>query len=491
MSKRVALAALVAVLLALAPARAAVRPLIPFSAATRLALSAEAREFRFSLVDETGLTIWSEVRTYVLRTSKVVRHLLGSVVPLPLEGFTQQLRVRLEWRFKPTPPANPPWARISLTPLRPAPYALWSAGAAADGRDCWDLDGNGACEPAGEDVNADGVCDILDCRGLPGPPGPPGGTGIQGPEGPQGPAGTPGAPGSPSLACESGQTILWTAGGWTCVTPAAAGGCTPGVLEPCYTGPAETLGRGACRAGFRTCQPDGQSWSACASQVLPAGADRCVPAGAADGAPYDETCDGVNDAVGTSDCATWHADRDRDGFGLTSDTRCACPPGDGDYTAAEPGDDDDTNCLVNPDMKWFLNAGAASPPEWCANGKDEDLSGTADDACAVYFQSTGTDALGRPVVTAWFDRDGDGFFTSAAETLPVWFGACVAAGISPATPAAGLRTDCDNLDAAVHPGAADLCDGVDQDCNGWDGMAEVCANGLDEDCDGLPDDSCP
>jgi hypothetical protein len=38
---------------------------------------------------------------------------------------------------------------------------------------CWDLNGNGAGDP-GEDVDADGVFDVLDCLGLAGPAGPPG-----------------------------------------------------------------------------------------------------------------------------------------------------------------------------------------------------------------------------------------------------------------------------------------------------------------------------
>lgn len=49
-------------------------------------------------------------------------------------------------------------------------------------------------------------------------------------------------------------------------------------------------------------------------------------------------------------------------------------------------------------------------------------------------------------------------------------------------------TDCDDGNAAVHPGAAETCDGVDSDCNLADGLPETC-NGLDDDCSGTADDN--
>ncbi|MBN1609425.1 MAG: hypothetical protein JW940_22535, partial [Polyangiaceae bacterium] len=35
----------------------------------------------------------------------------------------------------------------------------------ADGVSCWDLNANGACDPATEDLDASGACDVLDCAG--------------------------------------------------------------------------------------------------------------------------------------------------------------------------------------------------------------------------------------------------------------------------------------------------------------------------------------
>lgn len=54
---------------------------------------------------------------------------------------------------------------------------------------CWDLNQNGACDLATEDSNGDGVCSVADCAGAPGQDGAPGQPGEPGP------GGTPGKDG--------------------------------------------------------------------------------------------------------------------------------------------------------------------------------------------------------------------------------------------------------------------------------------------------------
>jgi uncharacterized protein (TIGR03382 family) len=61
--------------------------------------------------------------------------------------------------------------------------------------------------------------------------------------------------------------------------------CTPGDSRPCYTGPAGTQNVGICHGGTQTCDPRG-NWGACVGQILPT-AEIC------DG--IDESCSGVVD----------------------------------------------------------------------------------------------------------------------------------------------------------------------------------------------------
>ena len=45
--------------------------------------------------------------------------------------------------------------------------------------------------------------------------------------------------------------------------------CPPGSTAPCYTGPAGTMGIGACQAGAQTCSPTGDGYGACTGDVTP------------------------------------------------------------------------------------------------------------------------------------------------------------------------------------------------------------------------------
>lgn len=63
-------------------------------------------------------------------------------------------------------------------------------------------------------------------------------------------------------------------------------GCTPGVTESCYEGPAGTEGQGLCKGGTHTCDAMGAGFGPCVGQVLPAQEDCATGL-------VDEDCDGA------------------------------------------------------------------------------------------------------------------------------------------------------------------------------------------------------
>ena len=149
----------------------------------------------------------------------------------------------------------------------------------------------------------------------------------------------------------------------------------------------------------------------------------------------DDDCDGATDEEDAADAPTWYSDLDMDGYGdpASSTVSCALPPGMSDNA----GDCDDGDAAVNP--------GAT---EVC-NGVDDDCDGLADDADS---------SLDLATATTWHgDGDGDGFGDPARTATQ-----CTA-------PSAHVAdgTDCDDGDAAVSPAAAEVCNAVDDDCDGW------------------------
>ncbi|MFH1468276.1 MAG: MopE-related protein [Pseudomonadota bacterium] len=144
----------------------------------------------------------------------------------------------------------------------------------------------------------------------------------------------------------------------------------------------------------------------------------------------DNDCDGLSDEGTPADAPTWYRDADSDGYGDSATTTAACAAPSG-YVA------DDTDC-DDRDAASFPGA-----DELC-DGDDNDCDGTVDEASAI-------DA------STWYrDADADGYglttVTMVACTAPSGY--------------AAADGDCDDGDAATHPGAAEACDGVDNDCDG-------------------------
>lgn len=139
----------------------------------------------------------------------------------------------------------------------------------------------------------------------------------------------------------------------------------------------------------------------------------------------DNDCDGIVDESAV-DALTWYQDLDGDGFGNPAVTQLSCtaPPG----YSADNSDCDDNNVAANPNAI-----------EVC-DGVDNDCDGFVDEENAP----------------TWYqDGDGDGWGGSNAVV------ACSA-------PAGYVENggDCDDANAAIHPAAAELLDGIDNNCNG-------------------------
>lgn len=128
----------------------------------------------------------------------------------------------------------------------------------------------------------------------------------------------------------------------------------------------------------------------------------------------DNNCDGITDEDFTT--SSYYQDTDGDGYGSadTATTGCSAPIG----YVEEGGDCDENNAAVNP--------GAA---EFACNGEDENCNGSGDD---------------HP------DADADGY-----DRCDV--------GVSEAD---ANPADCNDSNPAQNPGAVELCNTVDDNCNG-------------------------
>ena len=158
--------------------------------------------------------------------------------------------------------------------------------------------------------------------------------------------------------------------------------------------------------------------------VHPGAEERC------DG--IDNDCDGFvdDDDANLSDGETWWFDEDGDGYGGEDSEVRACSQPEG--TEDQGGDCDDEDPGVNP-----------AKLEEC-DGIDNDCDGEVDEDGAMWTE------------TFYQDADGDGF--GDAESTRE---AC-----EPGSGWVQDRTDCDDGDGSVYPGASELSPGVDDDCDG-------------------------
>ncbi len=225
--------------------------------------------------------------------------------------------------------------------------------------------------------------------------------------------------------------------------------------EPC------SVGTGVCEApGVWVCPVSGLGEPTCAATPGPAGVEVC------DG--LDNDCDGLTDEdlerpcsfgcdVGVEVCY------EGDWTGCTAtlcepDTQCDGVDNDGDGITdplfpevGSPCDGPDADGCVNgtyqcgSDLYSLVCVEAIVDLEEVCGGGDEDCDGTVDEdgalGCTLYL----------------LDADGDGYGVGTPRCL------CAPQGQWTAK----APGDCNDADASVHPGAAEVCDGVDNDCDGY------------------------
>ena len=147
----------------------------------------------------------------------------------------------------------------------------------------------------------------------------------------------------------------------------------------------------------------------------------------------DDDCDGDQNDPNAQGCTDYFFDADKDGFGLSEDGLCLCIPF-GTYTAIWDGDCNDNAWGANPKAM-----------EVCGDGLDNDCDGSQNDedaiACQYYYS----------------DADGDSYGNPADSK-------CICSGYGKYT--TQLLADCNDMVPAINPGALEICNNADDNCNG-------------------------
>ena len=157
----------------------------------------------------------------------------------------------------------------------------------------------------------------------------------------------------------------------------------------------------------------------------------------------DDDCNGQIDEGAEAGCLTFYADADGDGWGDPTQSACLCAAA-APYLVLQGGDCYDADPEISP-----------GSTEVC-NGQDDDCDGQVDEANAGGCK-------------AWFeDLDADGWGTTNAQCL------CKPGAVFTAE----KTGDCNDFDASIKPGVIEICDGIDDNCSG--GPDEGC----DQDGDG-------
>ncbi|HMV65210.1 MAG TPA: MopE-related protein, partial [Myxococcota bacterium] len=189
-----------------------------------------------------------------------------------------------------------------------------------------------------------------------------------------------------------------------------------------------------CDGSTGNADADLDGWTACTgdcndrmNSVHPGADERCFD-------HADNDCNGQIDDALAVDATTWYPDVDEDGFGDRDLSTVACEQPSFFLTPPVTlgGDCVDSNSQISPAIA-----------EYC-DGLDNDCDDVVDENSSI-----GVDVF-------WRDADGDGFGDGDLALQ-----AC-------APPSGYVRNDrdCNDASASQRPGAAEVCDYVDNDCDG-------------------------
>jgi hypothetical protein len=304
--------------------------------------------------------------------------------------------------------------------------------------------------------------------------------------------------------------------------------CFSGAKQSCYPGPPKYMGVGACVAGTQTCTLSGEwgKWGPCVGAVLPAATDTCE--GSIDencNGSVDEGCDCKNGATkkcgsavgtckeGSQTCMSgkWSAcegdvppgtetcdgtlDEDCDGV---VDEGCDCTDGATKSCGIGVGECKlgSQTCIAG---HWDACVGATTPSkELCDGSLDEDCDGVVDDGCEC--TNGAVKSCGSSI----------GACKPGGQTCVDGKWAACIGGVGPVSETCnGIDDDCDGvadpgcecIDGSSRPCGSSVgaCRTGLQTCGGghWGACvgavgpaAEICGNGVDENCNGVADEGC-